>query len=114
MEEPEVYTKDLTFLLRLLQSSKQSGILLVEAPGGAQQGLSWQGQFQLENGTVKSCMVLDMKNRLVLFSNDEAVNWLISQGRLEWRIEENAQPTSPLPPSLPQLERPRAERQPSE
>jgi hypothetical protein len=96
-----VYTKDLTFLLRLLQSSKQSGMLFVEAPGaGGANSAPWQGQFQLENGVVKSCKVVDMRNGSMLFINDEAVNWLISQGRLEWRIaEEDIQPPGKMLPA---------------
>jgi len=119
-----VYTKDLTFLLRLLQSSKQSGILFVEAPeqDGANDS-SWQGQFQLENGVVKFCKVLDTRKGSVLFINDEAINWLISQGRLKWRIVEediqplikmlpaSSMPSNPTPSTIQPYERIQVDRQ---
>ena len=99
-----MYTKDLSFLLRLLQTSRQSGILLVQAPEQDESNdSSWQGRFQLENGVVKACLVLHTRNGKILFRNDEAINWLLSQGKLEWRIEEEAQlPARPLPSSSPQ------------
>lgn len=98
-----MYTKDLTFLLRLLHTSKQSGILFVEAlEQGRSNGLDWQGQFQLENGVVKSCLVCNKADGQELYRNEEAVHWLTLQGKLEWHMEEYAQSTGALLPALPQ------------
>lgn len=94
-----MYTKDITFLLRLLGASKQSGILLVEAPGPA--ASPWQGRFQLDKGAVLSCQILNKADGRVVLRNDEALRWLTSQGRLSWRLEENAQRSDPFPPALP-------------
>jgi hypothetical protein len=94
-----VYTKDITALLRLLWTSKQSGILFVEPL--EQQGLSWQGLFHLDKGAVKSCVVRNKADGRVLLSNDEAIRWLISQGKLNWSLEEDSQPQNPSVPLLP-------------
>jgi len=93
MEGMKVYTKDITFLLRLLQTSKQSGMLFVERPGPNES--TWQGQFRLDKGVMMSCLVRNKTDGQVLLSNDEAVRWLISQGRLTWHLEEDA-PFLPL------------------
>jgi hypothetical protein len=87
-----VYTKDLTFLLRLLQTSKQNGTLYVESSeqNGSGGGI-WQGQFQLANGMVISCLVRNKTDEQVLFTNEEAVVWLTRQGRLEWHVEDGTQ-----------------------
>jgi len=98
-----VYTKDLTFLLRLLHTSKQSGILFVEALEQSRlNGMDWQGQFQLENGIVKSCLVRNKADGQVLRRNEEAVYWLTQQGKLAWHMEEQVQSTGALLPALPQ------------
>ncbi len=95
-----MYTKDITFLLRLLGSSKQSGVLLVEAPGPNKS--PWQGRFQLDNGMVTSCVLLNKVDGRVVLRNEEALAWITSQGRLEWQMEDEAEaPPSPTPPRLP-------------
>jgi hypothetical protein len=38
----------------------------------------------------------------VVLSNDDAIRWLIAQGRLSWRMEEGDQVPPPLLPALPQ------------
>ena len=91
-----MYTKDLSFLLRLLQSSRQSGTLFVEGPS-QQHESAWQGMFRMENGIVRSCVVFNKQSRKVLFHNEDAINWLIAQGKLEWFIEENTQWPQALP-----------------
>lgn len=97
-----MYTKDLTFLLRLLHTSKQSGILLVEPlEQGRANGLDWQGQFQLENGVVTSCLVRNKADGQVLRLNEEALHWLTLQGKLEWQMEEHTPSAGALLPSLP-------------
>lgn len=93
-----MYTKDITALLRLLWTSKQSGKLFVEPI--EQQGLSWQGLFHLDKGAVKSCVVRDKADGRILLSNDEAIRWLVSQGKLNWNLEEDTQPQSPSVPLL--------------
>jgi hypothetical protein len=91
-----VYTKDITFLLRLLGSSKQSGILLVEAPGPNES--PWQGRFQLNNGMVTSCVLLNKADGRAVLRNEEALAWITSQGKLEWQMEEDAETAPPPPP----------------
>jgi hypothetical protein len=95
----EVYTKDISFLLRVLHTSKQSGVLLVEAFG--QDDSPWQGLFHLDNGAVITCLVRDKADGRVVLRNDEALRWLMNQGKLEWQLEKDAQlfkTTLPLPP----------------
>ncbi len=93
-----MYTKDITALLRLLWTSKQSGMLFVEPI--EQQGLSWQGLFHLDKGSVKSCVVRDKADGRILLSNDEAIRWLVSQGKLNWNLEEDAPPPTLSVPLL--------------
>ena len=94
-----MYTKDITFLLRLLGSSKQSGVLVVEAPGPDES--PWQAQFQLDNGIVRSCVLLDKANGRVVLRDEEALQWITARGRLEWHMEEAEPPPNPLPRLLP-------------
>lgn len=65
-----------------------------------QQGLSWQGLFHLNKGAVKSCVVRDKADGRILLSNDEAIRWLVSQGKLNWNLEEDTQPQNPSVPLL--------------
>jgi hypothetical protein len=91
-----VYTKDITFLLRLLQTSKQSGVLFVEPFG--QQEVSWQGLFHIENGVVQSCFLRRKADGQIALRDEEALRWLTTQGKLEWRLDEHAHfPGAPLP-----------------
>jgi hypothetical protein len=111
-----VYTKDLTFLLRLLQTSRQSGTLFVESygPNGSDEAI-WQGQFQLVNGAVTSCLVCNKADRQVLFVGEEAVLWLTRQGKLEWRMEEGGVQTKDgMSSSYPRYEEDRKEQAHSE
>jgi hypothetical protein len=94
-----VLTKDITFLLRLLGSSKQSGVLFVEAPGPDES--PWQGQFQLNNGMVTSCVLLNKADRRPVLRNEEALAWITRQGKISWRLEETASPPEPALPLLP-------------
>jgi hypothetical protein len=95
-----VYTKDIAFLLRLLGSSKQSGVLLVEAPGPDTS--PWLGQFQLDKGRVLSCLVIDKTSGRVGLRDEEALQWLATRGKLEWRLqEEETLPPAPTPRLLP-------------
>ena len=105
-----MYTKDITFLLRLLQTSKQSGVLFVEPFG--QQESSWQGLFQLENGVVQSCFIRRKADGQVGLRNDDALRWLTTQGRLEWRLDEQASFPGASPPALPAPEQSRSVQRP--
>jgi hypothetical protein len=106
-----VYTKEIAFLLRLLGTSKQSGVLLVEAPGPDPS--PWLGQFQLENGQVLSCMLLDKADGRVVLRNEEALRWLMAQGKMTWRLEDGPHPPALSPPAreeTPYEEAPHVER----
>lgn len=90
-----MYTKDIAFLLRLLGASKQSGVLFVEAPGPLPS--PWLGQFHLDNGQVTSCALFDKTEKRIVLKDEEALRWLMSQGKIAWRLEE-ASPLPALPP----------------
>lgn len=107
-----MYTKDITALLRLLWTSKQSGMLFVEPL--EQHGPSWQGVFHLDKGTVKSCVVRTPADGHVLLSNDDAIRWLIGQGKLNWNLEEDVQQHNPSVPLLPTPENGQQHRQPDD
>ncbi len=95
-----MFTKDITFLLRLLGSSKQGGVLLVEGPGPDES--PWLGQFQLDKGIVLSCVVLDKSSGRVVLRNEEALQWLTARGKLKWHLqEEDTPPPAPSPRLLP-------------
>jgi hypothetical protein len=95
-----VYTKDITFLLRVLGSSKQSGVLLIEDPGP--DASPWLGQLQLDQGRVVSCVVSDQASGRVVLRNEEALQWLTARGRLKWQLQEEAiLPPTPPPRLLP-------------
>lgn len=107
-----MYTKDIAALLRLLWTSKQSGMLFVEPL--EQQGPSWQGLFHLDKGAVKSCVVRAKADGRVLLSNDEAIRWLISQGKLNWNLEEDTQSQNLSVPLLPSPEEAQSNRGPDD
>lgn len=92
-------TKDLSFLLQLLRTSKQSGLLFVESSGPPES--SWQGQVRLDKGVVITCLVCNKADGRVVLNNDEALRWLTSQGRLDWRLEEAPSPDTSRPLLLP-------------
>jgi hypothetical protein len=103
-----VFTKNLSFLLQLLRTSKQSGMLVVEPPGSHKS--SWLGQFHLDKGVVVTCVIRNKADGRVLLSNDEAVRWLGSQGGLEWYLEEEqVPPPEEAPPLRPAPEQIRSE-----
>lgn len=92
-------TKDLSFLLQLLRTSKQSGLLFVVPPGPHEP--SWEGQFRLDKGEVIACLVSNKVDGRVVLNNDEALRWLTNQGKLEWRLEDEASSSDPSRPLLP-------------
>lgn len=94
-----MYTKDLEHLLRILQVSRQSGLLTVEL--AEQEEAHWQGWFRLVEGKVTACQVTRKADGHVLLSNEEALRWLITQGKLNWSLqEEGGQLPGNLLPSL--------------
>jgi hypothetical protein len=95
-----VYTRNLENLLRLLQTSRQNGLLIVES--AEQNGAPWQGQLLLVDGNVKACQVFRKADRQILFTNEEAVRWLIAQGKLNWNLEKEVQFPTTLSPTLQQ------------
>ena len=103
-----MYTRNLENLLRLLQTSRQSGLLIVESaePNGA----LWQGQLMIVDGNVRACQVFRKADRQVLHTNEEALRWLVAQGKLNWNLEKDVQlpmVLSPMqqPPGNPTEER---------
>ncbi len=101
-----MFTKNLSFLLQLLRTSKQSGVLVIEAPGPDES--PWLGQFHLDKGVVLTCVIRHKADGRVLLTNDEATRWLSNQGALEWHLEEKSAPSPeaaapevsrPLPPA---------------
>lgn len=111
-EGAEVYTKDLSFLLQLLRTSKQSGLLFVEPPG--QPESSWLGQFRLDNGVVMACLVRNRADGRVLLNNDEAIRWLTNQGKLVWHLEEEPASPEAARPLLPAPEEAQRAQPPAE
>jgi hypothetical protein len=95
-----VYTRNLENLLRLLQTSRQSGLLIVESaePNGA----LWQGQLMIADGMVRACQVLRKTDRQLLYTNEEALRWLIAQGKLNWNLEKDVLFPTALSPQLQQ------------
>jgi len=103
-----VYTRNLENLLRLLQTSRQSGLLIVESaePNGA----LWQGQLMIADGNVRACQVFRKADRQLLYTNEEALRWLIAQGKLNWNLEKDVQYPTMLSPMLQQPGNPAEER----
>ncbi|GAC1361861.1 MAG: hypothetical protein NVS2B12_32770 [Ktedonobacteraceae bacterium] len=83
-------TRDLANILQLMQTSRQSGDLIVEPV--VQNATPWQGLFRLVDGQITFCQVRGKIDRRVLLRDNEAMHWLInpSHGKLEWSLEESA------------------------
>lgn len=94
-----MYTKNLEQLLRFLQVSRQSGLLTVEK--SEQDESFWRGFIRLVEGNVKTCQVCRITGGQVLFRDDEALRWLITQGKLDWHLEEGGQFPDALLPQPP-------------
>jgi hypothetical protein len=84
-----VYTKDFASLLELLSVSGQSGMLIVEQP--EYEGIPWQAQLTLVEGKVISSLLSSKADGRVLLRDAEVIRWLSAQGKLYWRLEEDAQ-----------------------
>lgn len=94
-------TKDLANLLQLLQTSRQSGDLIVEPQ--VQGETPWQGRFRLVNGQVTACQVRRKIDGRVLLGDSEALRWLINpqHGKLEWSLKEDTQLPGTFLPLIP-------------
>jgi hypothetical protein len=103
-----VYTRNLENLLRLLQASRQSGLLLVES--AESNGALWQGQLIIADGVVRACQVVRKPDRQLLYANEEALRWLIAQEKLNWNLEKDVQLPTTLSPQLQQPGKPAEER----
>jgi len=87
-------------------------MLFVEPPGqNGSDASNWQGQFQLNNGVVTSCLVRNKTDGQILFTHEEAVHWLTRQGKLEWRMGEDTQSKDVLLLSPPRYELAQREQQ---
>ncbi len=92
-------TRDLANLLQLMQTSRQSGDLMIEP--SVQNGTPWRGQMRFVDGKVVSCQVQNKIDGHALFHDNEAMRWLVStdRGKLQWSLEEPAPlPGTFLPP----------------
>lgn len=94
-------TKDLANLLQFLQTSRQSGDLIVEPQ--VQGEISWQGQLRLVNGQVMACQVRRKIDGRVLLADNEALRWLINpqHGKLEWSLKDDTLLPDTFLPLLP-------------
>ncbi|HET8845852.1 MAG TPA: hypothetical protein VFN35_30590 [Ktedonobacteraceae bacterium] len=81
-----MYTKNLNNLMRLLQTSRQSGLLIVEL--AEQDEVHWQGKIHFVSGQLTSCYVYRKVDNHILLSDNEALNWLSTQIKLNWHMEE--------------------------
>jgi hypothetical protein len=72
-------------------------MLIVEAPGTYES--PWLGQFQLDNGTVISCLLRNKADGRVVLANDAALQWLTNQGKLAWHMEGSTDPLPQVSPS---------------
>jgi hypothetical protein len=80
----------------LLQVSRQSGLLTIEAADP--QGAFWQGQIRLREGNIIACRVYRKADGQILLAGEEARSWLLAQGKLNWSVEEESQfPDTLLP-----------------
>lgn len=64
----------------------------------------------LVDGTVRACQVFRKADRQLLYANEEALRWLIAQGKLNWNLEKEAQHPMMLSPMLQQPGNPAEER----
>jgi hypothetical protein len=94
-------TRDLTNILQLMQTSRQSGDLTVEPL--EQDGIPWQGYFRLVDGQITSCQIRNKTNGQVVLRGEEALRWAINarHGKLAWSLEEDVQSSDLSIPLLP-------------
>src|SRR5690349_16550786 len=94
-------TRDLTNILQLMQTSRQSGDLTVEPL--EQDGIHWQGYFRLVDGQITKCQISNKANGQVVLRGEEALRWAINSkhGKLAWSLEEDVQSPDLSLPLLP-------------
>ena len=97
-------TRDLTNILQLMQTSRQSGDLTVEPL--EQDGIPWQGYFRLIDGRITACQINNKTNGQIVLRGEEALRWATNtnHGKLAWSLEEDV-PSADL--SIPLLPPPR-------
>jgi len=73
-----VNVNDLTSLLWILKTSRQSGIVLLELRDvkGTSTGEPWQAYLYLVEGRAVACRIYSKKDGRVLLGNEEAMHWL--------------------------------------
>lgn len=94
-------TRDLTNILQLMQTSRQSGDLTVEPL--EQDGIPWQGYFRLVDGQITICQINNKTNGQIVLRGAEALRWATNtrHGKLAWSLEEDVQSPDPSQPLLP-------------
>ncbi len=104
-------TRDLANLLQLMQTSRQSGDLIIEPQ--VQSGTAWRGQIRLVDGQVTACQVRGTLDRRFGLRDNDAMRWLMNpeRGKLQWSLEELAPPPEVFLPILPANGDPRREEQ---
>ena len=94
-------TRDLTNILQLMQTSRQSGDLTVEPL--EQDGIPWQGYFRLVDGQITKCKIINKTNGQTVLRGEEALRWATNarNGKLAWSLEEDVQSSDLSLPLLP-------------
>ena len=94
-------TRDLANLLQLMQTSRQSGDLIIEPQ--VQSGTAWRGQIRLVDGQVTACQVRGKLDGRFGFRDNDAMRWLMNpeRGKLQWSLEEPPPPSETFLPVLP-------------
>ena len=64
----------------------------------------------IADGNVRACQVLRKADRQLLYTNEEALRWLIAQGKLNWNLEKDVQYPTMFTPMLQQPGNPVEER----
>lgn len=94
-------TRDLANLLQLMQTSRQSGDLIIEPQ--VQSGTAWRGQIRLVDGQVTACQIRSKLDGRLGFRDNDAMRWLMNpeRGKLQWSLEEPPPPSKTFLPVLP-------------
>lgn len=64
----------------------------------------------IADGNVRACQVFRKADRQLLYNNEEALRWLLTQGKLNWNLEKDMQYPVMLSPILQQPGNPAEER----
>jgi hypothetical protein len=94
-------TKDLTNILQIMQTSRQSGALTVEPL--EQDGIPWQGYFRLVDGQITTCQISNKMNAQIVLRGEDALRWTTNtnHGKLAWFLKEDVQSADISLPLLP-------------